>query len=381
MKRFYAVVILVLFTFTIPAIAQIKVISRQGKGALLDVDGSRVLLVRGSPYEMGFQQGKLLAGDVNDLTKIVLTSASLADAADGKSLISSTLSQALDRTARFVPARYEEEMKGLAEGSGVALQSIRLANIFPEQFHCSGFAVFGKATKDNRLYHGRVLDYMTGIGLQHRAIVIVAIPDGRNAFINVSYAGFIGSVTGMNEKLVAIGEMGGGGDKLWDGMPMAYLVRKALEEANSLGEAVKIFRTTPRTCEYFYVISDGKIPSAAGLACLPGSFEVIEPNQYHRMLDTPVCDAVILSKGDRYKLLTERIKQKFGTIDRQAAIDLMLRPVAMQSNLHNALFAPQSLELWVANAADSSEHNYQACYQKYFHYDMKAILDFAQKLN
>ena len=44
--------------------------------------------------------------------------------------------------------------------------------------------------------------------------------EGARRIVNVSYAGFIGSVTGMNEKQVAIGEMGGGGQGKWDGTPM-----------------------------------------------------------------------------------------------------------------------------------------------------------------
>ena len=41
----------------------------------------------------------------------------------------------------------------------------------------------------------------------------------------VTYAGFIGSVTGMNAERVSIGEMGGRGMGHWDGTPMALLVR------------------------------------------------------------------------------------------------------------------------------------------------------------
>ena len=63
--------------------------------------------------------------------------------------------------------------------------------------------------------------------------------------MNVTYAGFIGSVTGMNARQVAIGEMGGRGLGQWAGTPMALLLRMALEEAGDLDAAIAVFRTAP----------------------------------------------------------------------------------------------------------------------------------------
>ena len=71
-------------------------------------------------------------------------------------------------------------------------------------------------------------------------MVIVAEPEGRHAFANVSFAGFVGSVTGMNAKHIAIGEMGGGGQFFWAGEHMSFLVRRGLGEASSLDEALNV---------------------------------------------------------------------------------------------------------------------------------------------
>ena len=87
----------------------------------------------------------------------------------------------------------------------------------------SGFAVSGKATTDGTLYHGRVLDYMTEIGLQDSAAAFVIAPEGRIPFVTVGYAGFTGSVSGMNARGISLGEMGGRGEGQWDGVPMATL--------------------------------------------------------------------------------------------------------------------------------------------------------------
>ena len=100
------------------------------------------------------------------------------------------------------------------------------------------------ATQDGTLYHGRVLDYAVDWQLQDHAVLIVCEPAGEIPFVNVSYAGFVGSVTGMNSRHVSIGEMGGGGQGHWDGMPMALLVREVLQTAGDLEAAIATMRDT-----------------------------------------------------------------------------------------------------------------------------------------
>ena len=173
--------------------------------------------------------------------------------------------------------RYYREMDALASAAGLSREEIRLANFFPELFHCSGFALFGKATQDGHLYHGRILDYLRGFGLEQNAVVMVFQPDQGNAWASVSYAGMVGTVTAMNEKQIAIGEMGGRGQGQWDGKPMAELLREVMEKASTLDEAVDILRKGPRTCEYYYVVSDAKTKQAVGIAATPDTFQTIAP--------------------------------------------------------------------------------------------------------
>jgi isopenicillin-N N-acyltransferase-like protein len=255
-------------------------------------------------------------------------------------------------------------MDAIALATGHENEEIRLANYFPELFHCSGFALFGDATVGGKMYHGRILDYLRGMGLEQNAVVIVSKPDKGNAWVNISYTGFIGSVTAMNEKHVAIGEMGGRGEGNWDGKPMAQLVREVMERANTLDEAVAIMRKGPRTCEYYYVISDAKTKTAVGIAATPTMFEVVKPGEAHPRLPHPIKDAVLLSAGDRYEELASRVKAGFGKFTADSARDLMTRPVCMASNIHSVLFDPETLDFWVANA-DSKNPASHTRYTKY----------------
>ena len=249
-----------------------------------------------------------------------------------------------------IPARHVAETRALAQALGMDETVVEAANVFPEMFHCSGFALFGKATSDGKLYHGRVLDYMTAIGLQDAATTFIISADGQIPFANVGYASFIGSVSGMNAQAISLGEMGGKGEGRWDGVPMATLMRRALEECDTLDEVMRLWTTSPRTCEYYFVFADGKTNRAVGVEATPESVEFIQPGQTHPRLGEGIEDAVVLSAGDRLQTLRERVQTRYGQFDVELGQWLMSRPVAMPSNLHNVLFVPQDGVLYVANA-------------------------------
>ncbi|MBI3271761.1 MAG: peptidase C45 [Planctomycetes bacterium] len=336
--------------------AAVEVLGVEGKGWLERRGGNLVLHVAGTAYDMGYQHGVLLRTQVRGLVARVQSIAQAQALLDSKNHALDKLKEAYDRCLPHISPEILEEMHGLADGAQLPYEMVRTANMIPELFHCSGFALWGRATQDGVLYHGRILDYAMEIGYHEFAVLIVARPEGRHAFVNVGYAGFVGSVTGTNERQVTFGEMGGGGEGDWDGMPMAFLMRKGLEEAGTLDEALAIFRDTPRTCEYYYVISDAKLPAARGLACKPGKFVVLSPGEAHPELPVPLglLDSVLMSGGDRYRLLASRVITDYGKLNGPAGLALMRRPVAMKSAIHTALFAPSLGKLWVSNAVGST---------------------------
>jgi isopenicillin-N N-acyltransferase-like protein len=143
-----------------------------------------------------------------------------------------------------------------------------------------------------------------------------------------------------------------------------------MEKADTLDEAVEIMRKGPRTCEYYYVISDGKTKRAVGIRATPNEFEVMKPGEAQPRLPHAMKDAVVMSAGDRYENLSARVKDHYGRIDDEAARHLMDRPVAMSSCIHAVLFAPDTLDFWVANA--DSQNPAPAC--RYTHYNLGELL-------
>jgi isopenicillin-N N-acyltransferase like protein len=357
--RLAALTLSVLALAVASARAETKTIARCGQRFLEEVDGYRVLHLKGSPYEMGYQQGAILKDEIREQVHFLFDVKAMEMKVEvaGFNLLSPKRAIAgIARTQKkYVPERFQEELRGLADGAGMTVEDATIANFIPEMFHCSGFAISGSATKDGTLYHGRVLDYGCDWKLQEHAVLTIAEPDGKIPYLNVTYAGFIGSVTGMNAKQISIGEMGGRGLGHWEGVPMAFLVRMALEEASTLEEAIATFRDHPRTCEYYYVIADGKSGQGVGMEASWDKFNLIKMGGSHERLPHAVKDAVLLSADDRYEVLAKRVKAGHGTFDAESARHLMDRPVAMKSNLHSVLFETATSRLWVANASKEGE--------------------------
>ncbi len=351
-----------------------ETLARHGRGWLERRDGSLVLHLAGSPYEMGEQHGVLLKDHIQKNLDYLLREKGgdeVIELGSIKMTAGDIIRLIVGLQRQHVPAHYWEELKGVAAGAGTPVADIEAANFIPELFHCSGFALLNSATSGGELLHGRVLDYGVEDHLQDHAVVIVAEPEGGVPFVNIGYAGFIGSVTGMNAERISIGEMGGGGVGHWNGMPMALLVREALQTARSLDEALEVFRSRPRTCEYFYVVADGETKEAVGMEASWDRFEVLRPGESNALLPRPLTDAVALSAGDRYHHLVDRIEAGHGKFDADSALRLMDRPVAMKSNLHNALFETTSLRFWVANAGPNGE---PAAEQNYHRFDLQELL-------
>jgi isopenicillin-N N-acyltransferase like protein len=365
--------VLIFAAWSAPLPAQ--VLGRSGQGWLETIDGYPVVYVKGSHYEMGRQHGELLRERVQKNLQHLLEikgEAALFELGPLRIKPRQAIETIIKVQEPFVPKKYFEELRGLADGAQVPLADARAANFIPELFHCSGFALMNSATADGALVHGRVLDYAIDWGLQEHAVLVVAEPEGGIPFVNVTYAGFLGSVTGMNARHVSIGEMGGGGLGHWEGVPMSWLVREVLEGAGTLDEAIAVFRDNPRTCQYFYVIADGKDNRAVGMEASWNKFELIQPGEKHPLLPSPSPDTVLMSADQRYHELARRVREGHGRFNAASALRLMDRPVAMKSNLHNVLFEPASTRFWVANASPDGQ---PAAEQKYHQFKLTDLLN------
>jgi len=340
-------------------------------GELRWINGQRVVLLQGTPEDIGTAHAQLLREEsIRCLDSVMNVFGTLQTVRSGR-WFRHDLHDAARRLLPHIPERHRKETRALARALGLDPELVEELNVFPELFHCSGFAVFGTATATGKLYHGRVLDYMTMIGLQDCAVTFIIAAEQQIPFANVGYAAFIGSVSGMNAETISLGEMGGRGEGAWDGVPMATLMRRALEECSTLDDVMALWKNSPRTCEYYYVFAEGRTRRAVGVAARPESLEFVHPGEAHPLLGPGIPDAIVLSAGKRLETLRNRILEQHGKIDAKAAQALMCRPVAMTSNLHNVLFVPEEGVFYVANA----DHSHPAADRPYSRLSLTDLLN------
>ncbi len=350
----------------------------------------RVLHLRGTPYEMGFQHGRLMQKEIKALYRRVFTIVNTF-------VDEQMMDEIYDLMSPFIPREEKEEMRGLAHGADVPLRLVHWLHSIPEVVEygpkkrfrkkfkatsCSNVAAFGRATADGGLYQLRVLDWIRGLGAQKYPVVLVHEPIVGNASVTFSYAGFIGCVSGMNDKQMAFGEMGykdPPGEDL-RGIPFIFLFRKLMREANSLAEAEQIIRSAVRTCSYVYVISDAKATSDKEKAML-----VVADRQRVIVVrdNTPLVDQL---GGDRYpalddivyggakgEILTKELQKYYGFITPKVLME-MTKIISLKSNMQNIVFKPRTLEAWISNAASSRGNKGRACFQEWIYFN------FAQEL-
>lgn len=374
----------------------------------------RLLFLKGSPYELGFQHGQCLKEAVAYNVKRLIDEQFLVKQEHPQ--IKSFLAL-LPQVLEHIPQDYIQELKGLADGAQLPYEKVLLLNLFPEMFHCSGFTVKDRVTKNGELYHVRVLDYAIGMSLQDTAVLMIVQPEGKIPFMNVSYAGFIGSVTGMNSQHIAIGEIGGKGYGQYHGLPMPFLLRMILEQANNLEEVREILASKSRTCEYYYVFSDGKTKESIGVYATDQQLQFIKPGTNYALFDSAnlpeegrsqsihnkiVLDAFQIEKTpyqtllykdqqkqklwgviyqqpadclvmtgfcrtQRYPILIQRILANGGNIGVEELQAIIKGEAGLLNNLHTAIFAPTTLEAWIAHAGFRGEPAWSRPYE-YFNF-------------
>jgi len=110
----------------------------------------------------------------------------------------------------YIPQRFNDEIEGMAAGSGVDVATIRRANIMPEltQAHCTVFGAWGPATVDNKLLHFRGLDWDAFAPINQFPVINLYEPteEGSHPFANIGYLGMIGTLTAISKIGITAGE-------------------------------------------------------------------------------------------------------------------------------------------------------------------------------
>lgn len=363
--------------------------------------GLNVVKLCGSHYEMGYQHGVLLSDEIRRGAAPYYASPieNFAPFKHMNALMRFLLAKYFDWTIyrpllKASPKDYLSELKGLADGSGLAFAEIFRGNMLSDfnmnlvkvlekkalrqagESGCTSFAAFNKATTDGSLVMGRNTDDSGGGLWDKNQTVMFYEPEDGYKFANVSSAGLLKCNSCMNEKGLCLGaHFLFLNDTKPDGVSFTFLEFEIMKKAATVDEAITIVSNNPRAGAFAFLVADGKTNEAVVIECSAGNVGVRRPEDdviWETNMGTtdeikPV--DVFLRNGigknpiarfERMRMLT---KENRGAITPELAARFMgdhmdmcsdsMRPVggiiSQGTNLTSAVFHPANFDFWVAD--------------------------------
>lgn len=140
---------------------------------------------------------------------------------------------------------------------------------------CSAFAARGRHVLGGSLLVGRAFDFEAGRHFDTRKIIGRYRPDRGHAFLSVVWPGMAGAVTGINDAKIFCSINGAhSSDRGRIGTPVSLVVRRVLQDATNLEEAIRIVREARVFVTDSYLIADGKTGEAVAVEKTPAQCAV-----------------------------------------------------------------------------------------------------------
>jgi hypothetical protein len=223
-------------------------------GELKFVGEVPVLFLQGEPEQMGRQQAALVfevARRHAGLPKLVL--AKYGAGQDWPLVV-----RASNRLMQAAPERHQRELQAAlakADYPRADREALVVANTLVElrRFRrCSAFVAEPPRSAVGEVLFGRNFDVPTFGSLDRLLLVAIYRPAKLHGFASVTWPGFIGVLSGMNDAGLALacldsGPAKDGSPSLAPGGPLALAFRSILEECASVDEAEKLLRRTKAT--------------------------------------------------------------------------------------------------------------------------------------
>jgi isopenicillin-N N-acyltransferase-like protein len=398
-------------------------ITRLGQGRLERRSGNLVLFLKGSPYEMGYQHGRLLKDEIHSGTAAlyrdpVSMEASLRDKPVWlKSLLLKYLEyKVYGPIERNTPPEYLAELKGMADGADISFHDMFIASFFSDLTmamvpgvitkkaktmglvgECSSMAVSGPATIDGKLLFGRNTDYSGQGRWGPNQTVVFYQPDQGYRYVKVSTAGLIKCNSAMNEKGLVVGGhfMGfDGSDPA--GESFSVLENEIMRKAATLDQALELLKTTRRGGSFGLVVADGNSGQAAAVEATSRQIGIRMMKDHAVALTncatTPELKSVDLVNRynvvmrdvfGRLSRLTAMIQEHFGKLDPETVAAVMSDQtdavtntergagfsVCSPVNVTSAVFQPSTGFFWAATGSEP------ACGNTYIGFDFQAELN------
>jgi hypothetical protein len=299
-----------------------------GKGELKYVDGVPVLIVEGTPEEIGEQFGALA---IKPAKKPLLDKIDSYMKKAGYEREYPIMMRVAGFLMPIFPENNQKEMTAAAKASGVPRNVLIMTNAMPDLQKvgaCSTIVVEPERSKTKAPLFGRILDWPPHEDLPEFTLVTIFRQPKKHTFATVTFPVILGCISGMNDAglCLSINQIDASKDGSpksdLKGVPMLMLFRKVLEECATVEEAEKMLKEAKRTTFFCVTACDKK----GGRV-----FEVTTRNVIARNAVNSVCcctnhfrtnELSVTENCKRYDILqkTQKNGEKFGVDEVKAEL-------------------------------------------------------------
>jgi hypothetical protein len=227
---------------------------KSGAAELKHVNGVPVLILEGTPEDMGKQTAALTAVP---LQKLFNFPRELAKKEGAEALWPILIATAKSMEPQF-PPEHLKELEAGAQGAKIDRDLALLGNTFPDiskAYGCSSIIVGKERSATGGPLFGRNLDYSTLGYLDQYSMVTVRRPRDKtkHAFASIGFPGMVGCLSGINDAGLALAvhevrkTKDGSPGLDTKGIPYTLAFRRLLEECTTVAEAEKLLRSMKRT--------------------------------------------------------------------------------------------------------------------------------------
>jgi isopenicillin-N N-acyltransferase like protein len=267
MKRFshcVAVGLLAIFALALHADEKRYPEAKHGKGELKYINDVPVLVVEGTPDEIGEQFGELA---MKPAKKPLIDKLDSYMKKSGFESAYPIMRRAAGFLMPIFPEPNQKEILAAAKASGVEKNVLIMLNAMPDLEKiggCSTMIVAGERSKTKAPLFGRLLDWPPHEDLPEFTLVTVFRAPNKHALATVTFPIILGAISGMNDAglSLAINEIFVSKDQSpksdLKGVPMLVLFRKLLEDCTTVEEVEKMLKANRRTGYFCLTVCDKK---------------------------------------------------------------------------------------------------------------------------
>lgn len=352
------------------------------------------LFVNGNAFELGLKTGKLSQELFNAQEALFIKKIDELVPSKGKqNLLRKFLAWFNRKMYLNIEERYRAEIYGMSKFASPDYDYIAEAYPRVMYFHgahdighalqdlalvgCSSFAAWGDQTEDGKLIIGRNFDFYAGDEFSKNKIIAFVDPDEGHKFMSVTWGGFIGVLSGMNDQGLTVTINAGKSDfPLLAKTPISLVTREILQYASSIEEAIAIAKKRQVFVSESIFVGSAKDKKAAIIEVSPKNFGVYEVDNSSQLICSNHFQSAayandrknqkhILESHSKYRYeRMEELLQQYPKLTPELAVGILRNREGLDENTigygnekalnqllahHGIVFQPEDLMVWVSS--------------------------------